>query len=136
MKRDPKNILHDWKAARMERSYLSQVEFLGSGIRVSFLRAWLVTAIKVMLIFSFMNFHVDVAAKMEENIVLMDKLIHDDFAVDLSYMRVAKVRTASPKMAEVANLPEKTQSSVLATGPIEPRGPSPSVAGDSITIPD
>ena len=119
MKRDPKNILHDWKAARMERSYLSQVEFLGSAVRVSFLRAWLITAIKVMLIFSFMNFHVDVAAKMEENVLLMDKLIHNDFEVDLSHMRVAKVRVATPQQVD-----------------LEPRGPSPVVAGDSTSIPD
>lgn len=122
MKRYPKNILHDWKAARMERSYLSQVEFLGSGIRVSFLRAWLVTSVKVLVIFAFMNFHVDVASKMEENIALLDKYIHNDFQIDLSTMRVAKARISKPTLIE----------SVA----IEPRGPNPTVAGDSTNIPD
>ncbi len=128
MKRDPKNMLHDWKAARMERSYLSQVEFLGSGIRVSFLRAWLVTALKVMLIFAFMNFHIDVAAKMEESVLLLDKYIHNDFQIDTSPMRVANARL-NPSTEIVTK---------IVTVSLEPRGPNPNaaVAGESTIVPD
>ncbi len=128
MKRDPKNMLHDWKAARMERSYLSQVEFLGSGIRVSFLRAWLVTALKVMLIFAFMNFHIDVASKMEESVLLLDKYIHNDFQIDTSPMRVANARLN----------PSNNVVTKIVTVNLEPRGPNPNaaVAGESTTVPD
>ncbi len=118
MKSGQKNILHDWKAARMERSYLSQVEFLGSGIRVSFLRAWLVTAVKVMFIFAFMNFHIDVTAKLEENVLLLDRYIHNDFPIPAA--------TIHPP-----------RSNPVASAGLQPRGPSTAtVAGDSTIIPD
>lgn len=121
MTHNSKNILHDWKAARMERSYLSQIEFLGSTLRVSFLRAWLVTAGKVLIIFAFMSFHVDVASKMEENIVLLDNYIRNDFSV--------------PNMQ---TLPK----AIARSNGFQPRGPyvpqtpmHAEVAGDSTTEP-
>lgn len=121
-----KNILHDWKTARMERSYLSQVEFLGSTMRVSFLRAWAVTAMKVLFVFAFMNFHVDVASKLEENVLLLDRYINNDFQIEAPVL---------------ANTPRRQMIPKVITANIEPRGPlavesvpQAAVAGDSTTI--
>lgn len=122
------NLLHDWKEARLERSYLSQVGFLGSSIRTSFLRAWLVTAVKVLFVFTFLNFHVDVAAKLEENVALLDRYVHNDFSIPEQSILVAPGKTKSKK------------APVVVTLNLQPRGPSESpstaeVAGDSTAIP-
>jgi hypothetical protein len=123
MKKASHNILIDWKAARLEKSYLSQVGFLGSGIRTSFLHAWIVTVVKVLIIFTMMNYNVNVINKVEENVSLLDQYIRNEYVVtDVSinthhFRRVPKVIIASN---------------------FEPRGPSliaisPTVAGDMTT---
>lgn len=124
------NLVHDWKSARLEKSYISQVGFLGSGIRTSFLHAWVVTVVKVLIIFAFMNMHVDLSAKIEENVALLDRYVRDDFSMPVEPLRVAKIQSKPPLV-------------ILAEG-FEPRGPSPAqgngelstatVAGDSTTI--
>jgi hypothetical protein len=121
-----RNILHDWKAARMEKSYLSQVEFLGSGIRTSFLRAWVISAVKVLFIFALMNMHIDFVSKLEENVSLLDQYLRNDYIVQSELPIVARVHTIRTPLIVSVNL--------------EPRGPKPelnsaAVAGDSTSDP-
>ena len=125
------NLLRDWKAARIEKSYLSQVEFLGSSIRTSFLRAWAVTALKVIVIFALMNLNIDVVSKMEENVALLDSYLRNDYST---------IYEAAPLVVKS----RKPVTPVVVSVNVEPRGPSlntnnpindlptAAVAGDSI----
>ena len=125
------NLLRDWKAARIEKSYLSQVEFLGSSIRTSFLRAWAVTALKVIVIFTLMNLNIDVVSKMEENVALLDSYLRNDYST---------LNIVTP----LAFAARKPSTQVIVSVNVEPRGPSPdtstltndlptaTVAGESI----
>ena len=120
------NLLHDWKEARLEKSYISQVGFLGSSIRTSFLRAWVVTAVKVLFVFALVNMHIDVTAKIEENVALLDRYVHNDFAIPEQPLIIAR---SKPKPAPV-----------IVSLSLEPRGPSQTqstaaVAGDSTATP-
>jgi hypothetical protein len=120
------NLLHDWKAARLEKSYISQVEFLGSGIRTSFLRAWVVTAVKVLFIFTILNLNFDPVALVEENVSLLDQYVHNEYIVTTTTPMMHARRAMVPKIVIAANL--------------EPRGPQSSeaiqtVAGDSTVVP-
>lgn len=123
------NLLHDWKAARIEKSYISQVGFLGSSIRTSFLRAWAVTAVKVLVIFTLMNLNIDVVSKMQDNVALLDSYMRDDYSIYLV--------DATP----IATKKTEVSIPVIAVANLEPRGPSlnlassSTVAGDSTIIP-
>lgn len=120
------NLLHDWKEARLERSYISQVGFLGSSIRTSFLRAWVVTVVKVIFVFALVNVHMDVTSKIEENVALLDRYVHNDFSILEQPLIIARSKSKSPPVIVSANL--------------QPRGPSETqstaaVAGDSTATP-
>ena len=90
----------------MAQSHINLVHILkpapktlfGSGLRMSFFRAWMYTAIKVLVIATFLNGN-NVYSKIEENITLLDQFVRDDFTAvrseaQLKYQRKISTNTA------------------------------------------
>ncbi len=71
------NLIHDLKKAHEHKE---KVPFIG-GLRTGFVHAWFVTAVKVMFIFALLS-GVDIVGKLQENVVLLDQLVGNDFTVN------------------------------------------------------
>ncbi len=102
MAQSPINLVHILKPPKKT--------VFGSGLRTSFLRVWLFTAIKVLVLASLIN-GANLYSKVEENVILLDQYFRNDFyAITSDEDFFVKPRPIIPK--------------IIVTQNFEPRGPA------------
>ncbi len=102
MAQSPINLVHILKPPKKT--------VFGSGLRTSFLRAWIFTAMKVLVVASIIN-GADLYSKVEENVILLDQYFRNDFyAITYDEDFLVKPKPVVPK--------------IIITEKFEPRGPA------------